>query len=283
MIENYLLDTNAVRGIGLRGFKKLYGQGHVEIYSSPFNFWEILSHLEEDFQCFKRHLLKFKYTKVLDDPKRTTQLVLFPRESGRVNKVPDHQIIQRVLKKLEGSASLGAFYSKYIKDPKGTRKISDCSLKVKKELRRRENAFKQKGVGTFLRKLYSKKIPVPEEEDYKTFDYLIRDRPERGETTTYGEKTQEINKQVYLFTSYTLQLAIKYFKSGNKVRHISRNDFEDAIITLHLNLDSDKRLISSDENVINFIEKTRNILTHVKITPAFGIQDLESFRNHFQV
>lgn len=283
MSEKFLFDTSAVRGLGSEGFKELDELDEIKVDTSPYNFWEILCHLEEDFQCYRKHLVKFKYTNVLDSPEKTTLRSLYPEQSKEIPEIPTGTIIEKVVQKLKHSSSLREFYSKNIKDSHGVRAVSDCAQRVQAKLHSMEEKFIKKSVGKILDALYSGGINESKEENYETFDRLIRDRPEEGETSTHGNKTQEVNNQVYLFTSYMLNLALKYYRNGNKVEHMDRNDFEDATITLHLNIDTDKTLVSSDSNFLDIVEKTKKILTQVELMPNFGIQSLESFRANYGV
>lgn len=64
----YLLDTSAVRFIS--GERLAEKASDVALMASPFCFWEIASHLQDegDFARIKANLMKFRHLKVLNEP-----------------------------------------------------------------------------------------------------------------------------------------------------------------------------------------------------------------------
>ena len=60
-MNNYLLDTSALRGLSNSDLQLLVDQG-VNLYASPYSYWELICHLDEPgrFKNKKAQLMKFR-------------------------------------------------------------------------------------------------------------------------------------------------------------------------------------------------------------------------------
>ena len=131
--QHYLLDTSAFISLGLQTFIKLRCW---HLHVSPYVFWERLCHLDEntDFSRAKGDFKKFKYVRVLDDPRAAIE-----KPEGRV---PDTELICGALDALSASVSLSDFYSREIHDSNNNmHQIAGCVQMARAELKRREDRY----------------------------------------------------------------------------------------------------------------------------------------------
>jgi hypothetical protein len=200
--------------------------------------------------------MKFKYLQILDDPRAEIENPLLIDDSILQERVPDHDLIAASLAALRDSNSLSVFYSAYIRDSKGKlHQISDCAASVRKSLEEAE----EKHIGfirNIINALINKQIKI--ETDIEKHQAIL-DLIEGWETVFKWRGASEIGlrerliNDTYLYWSYILHQALKYFKNNNK---IDLNDYEDGRICLHLKLNSFYYLITDDKGMQEAVNET---------------------------
>jgi hypothetical protein len=140
MSVKYLFDTSAVRGLSKKAIANLHDKE--VLYASSVSFWEILTHLEEDFAFHRNELLKLRFFKILDDPHAYLDKIFLPNNFQLQNRSPDYDIINKMIWNLWNSKSIDAFYSANITDSKGyPRETKDCVPRAQEALLSHEKIY----------------------------------------------------------------------------------------------------------------------------------------------
>jgi hypothetical protein len=243
--EDYLLDTSAFINLGLPVFTNLrYWHLHV----CPYVFWERLCHLDEktDFPRAKGEFKKFKYVRVLDDPRATIE-----KPEGRVS---DTELISGALDALNASVSLGDFYSKQIHDSNNNAyQIAGCVDVARNELKRREDryvAFITQIMGMFTSGQITR---MTDEVKHKNILALAMGWVGVAEV-----------KLIYLYFGYMFHRAFQFLESGKTMpAKADYNDYEDSNMCLHLRLDGSYCFVTDDRGAQRALEETVALLGRI--------------------
>src|ERR1035441_3364948 len=142
MQPSFLLDTSAL--IALPTSRLEEASQSASLYVSPFCFWELLTHLEDDekFRRVKGTLMKLRHVEVLDDPHAEVYRSVLPSSDNVNTGERDGDLICAALAALDDSESMEEFYKRDIRDESGqTRQIAGCVFAVRELLRIEENKF----------------------------------------------------------------------------------------------------------------------------------------------
>ena len=253
----YLLDTSAFRAISNKVLEALCDQG-LCLYTSPYVFWELLSHLDEgNFDRCKGLLMKFKYVEVLDDPQAEIETRLIPENLRLQERVPDPDLILATLGALQASDSLSSFYSSYIRDSRDRlRQISGCAAEVRKELEEKENKYVDY-ITNIIKAFSSGSVRVGTDKDHHRavlalVNGHVINMIERGASED-GLLEQVVN-DTYIYHSHVFQNALRYFRTG--AMNLPGNDYEDGCICLHLKLNVPYHLVTNDGNLSVSLNET---------------------------
>jgi hypothetical protein len=83
----YLLDTSALRAL----LGKILEE-HT-FYTSPYCFWELLTHLDEgQVTRTKGQLMKLRFTHILDDPRAAIETPLLVHDAQLQDRVSDEEL-----------------------------------------------------------------------------------------------------------------------------------------------------------------------------------------------
>src|SRR6266508_328659 len=95
--RTYLLDTSAFRA--LPAGQLATASGIARLMVSPFCFWELLTHLEEDeqFLRIKGNLMKFRHVAVLDDPRAAIEREIVRPGDSVHERVEDSDVVYATL------------------------------------------------------------------------------------------------------------------------------------------------------------------------------------------
>ena len=247
MQPSFLLDTSAFKA--LRTCQLEAASRSVSVYASPFCFWELLTHLEDDeqFRRVKGNLMKFRHVAVLDDPHAEVYRLVFPSSDKVHTRVRDGDLVYAALAALDDSRSTQEFYERFIQDESGQiRSIAGCGSAVRGVLQTEENRFQ-----TLLREIAAavraEKVRLIEASDY---DQGVQDLS-RGWWLQVGDRATEAPavyeqfvRKTYLYHSYLIRRAGEY--ATRDTDWIDPNDFEDARLCLHLGLDDFTAVVTND-------------------------------------
>ena len=144
MQRSYLLDTSAFRAVPAARLGAVSQETRLLV--SPFCFWELLTHLEDEgqFDRVKGNLMKFRHVSVLDDPLASIERDVVLRGDAVHERPDDSELIYATLAALRDSASLSEFYAKHIRDDQNqVHRIAGCVARVRDVLKTEEQLFQE--------------------------------------------------------------------------------------------------------------------------------------------
>jgi hypothetical protein len=280
-VPSYLLDTSAVRGASGDRLAQKTSTG--ALLASPFCFWEIASHLqaEGDFARIKANLMKFRHLKVLNEPTTSAEHDLNLAQIGIDDSLEAPDVIYAALAALRASNSIEEFFKCRIRDGKGVvRQLDGCVARIQKMLARGESEFKD-FIANVRQLLIDQTIVLNTPDDYHasildlTNGWWIQVK-ERTDLTDGSYRN--LIRRGYFFYAYVLYRSAYY--AARRGANIDINDFEDAKLLLHLSIDDDVTVVTSDIDLGKCLQQTVDTLnglgddwykTNVKVC------DMESF------
>ncbi len=260
-----------MRGASVQTIENLQRRNYY-LCVSPYSFWETLCHLDEgDFGRSKGQLLKFDRVGILDDPRAEIEAPICNADPDLEDRSPDGHLIKAVLVSLRTSVSLRAFYSSNIQDSKGRmRQISGIADRVRAALDEEERRYIRM-TNDIVQALASG--TVAHETDRHRHraildlveGYVIQ-LSQRG-ASEIGLRARLINDS-YIHYAYIFIRALKLFQFRNT--QLSRNDYEDGRICLHLKLNVPYCLVTADKRQKETIEEIIAIVRRLD-DPQFQI------------
>ena len=243
----YFLDTSAFRAIPAT--KLAAFAPRERLWVSPFCFWELLKHLDNDegFARVKGRLMKFRYVSVLDhDPWASGALRVVSSDDPVHKRPTDSSLIYGMLAALRDSVTLTEFYAKYAKDDQGqVRQIDGWVARIKHVLVADEQRF-QVYVAQIMSAVREESVSLTSLEDRHqgTLDIVnARMIQLRDAVEDLPQAKERVIRQTYADSSYVLQLAADRLR-----RHadVMPKDYEDAMSCLHLSLDQPIVAVTND-------------------------------------
>ena len=265
MPRSYLLDTSAFRGIGAA--KLAASRTAVQLYASPFCFWELLTHLEDEgqFERIKGNLMKFRHVQILDDPWVSVErgLVL---ESDAVHQRPeDSELAYATLAALSDSASVSEFYAKQFRDSQGqAREIAGSVGRIRDILKEDEDRFKEY-IAMVMSVVRSGAVSLatPTDQHRATLQIVDAWRIQLGDRVQHSNAAHSrLVRRSYVYSAYVLHLANDYVRRG--ATSVDQNDFEDARFCLHLALDANVTAVTSDAALQRCLKGTFALLASLR-------------------
>ena len=256
----YFLDTSALRALS---FARLRAASRVAgLLVSPFCFWELLTHLEDEgqFDRIKSHLMKFRHVQVLDDPRAVIERALVRPGDTVHERVEDSDVIYATLAALRASGSVRDMYVKQIRDGKGqVRQIERCVERAREVLAQEERRFKDylNQVIAALRNGHVSLV-TPAEIHQGTLDVIKAWWIQLGDRVDPSDETRErLARREYVYSAYIVRRAIDYVERGALV---DPNDFEDAGLCRHLSLDDELVVVTGDGGLRRCLERSFALL-----------------------
>jgi hypothetical protein len=246
---SFLLDTSAFIALPTRRLEE--ASRSASLYVSPFCFWELLTHLEDDgkFSRVKGTLMKFRHVAVRDDPQAEVYRFVLPSSDSVHTRVRDGDLVYAALAALDDSESTKEFYKRDIQDESGQRRqIAGCVAAIRQLLRIEENKFQ-----AFLRAVAAEvragNVRLLEASDY---DHAVQ-ALSRGSWLKIGDRAngapvvyEQFVRKTYMYHSYVIHRAREYAASSTAIIDPEPNDFEDARLCLHLGLDDFTAVVTND-------------------------------------
>jgi hypothetical protein len=256
-MPTYLLDTSAVRSASAQ---RLGEKAQVaELLASPFSFWEIASHLEDqkDFNRIKANLMKFRHVKLLQEPTASAEQDLALAQIGVEDSLETPDVIYAMLAALRASKSIDELYKCRIQDSKGTmRQIDGCVARIQDMLAAGERQFK--GFIANVRDMLRNREVVLETPSAfhdgildLTNGWWIQVSPRSDQS---DESYRKLIKRGYFFYAYVLYRAANY--ADRHATNIDANDFEDAKLLLHVTIDDEVTIVTSDKGLKTCLQDT---------------------------
>ena len=257
MTKTFLLDTSSYRALSATTMKKLRSL-NIRLVTSPYCFWELLTHLDEkeQFDRFKGRFMNFKFLEILDDPLAQIELSLGVKDNARLKRVPDTDIVYGALAALREARDLEQFYASYVKDSNGElRLLRESAERTRKILENEERRFVS-FVEDFVSALRDGTVRIEKDEEFQRafFDLVngevqvLESRGADGDELRY-----KVIEYFYFYFSVILRLAEYYHK--NRTFKVNWNDYEDSRIVLHLALNTPYNFVTGDIKLFSILEE----------------------------
>ncbi len=256
MRRSYLLDTSAFQAVP--GNRLREASLHSRLLVSPFCFWELLTHLDDEgrFELSKGNLMKLKYVSVLNDPKTSIERDVGPASSDIHQRPADTEFIYATLAALKDSTSVSNFYSKHIRVHSDIRQIAGCVGRICDSLEAEERRF-QHYVVEVMTAIRTGRVAVEESADrHQAALQIVNAWSEHFAEKAVDESTARAaaKRRMYIYSSYVLHLAIDCLQRGSET--IAKNDFEDSCFCQHLALDAETIAVTGDNGLRRRLQDT---------------------------
>jgi hypothetical protein len=253
----YLLDTSAIRWAPCRKLAEK-AQEH-ELLASPFAFWEIASHLgdPEDFGRIKANLVKFRHVELLQEStaEAEREIALAPVDIENSLEAPD--VIYAMLAALDKSNSVDQLYMCRIRDSNGAvREIDGCVSRIQDIRMTGKRQFRE-FIAKVIKLLQTRRVVLDTPRAFHdgtldlTNGWWIQVKPRSDGS---DESYRKLIKRGYFFYAYVLRRAAYYAEPN--ARTFDENDFEDAMQLLHLTIDAEVTVVSSDDGLRTCLQET---------------------------
>ncbi len=288
---SYLIDTSALRALSTKAIQNIFDQ-YTHLFVSPYCFWELLCHLDEEkkFDYYKTQLLKFKYVKVLDDPDAVFYTSFLPNDPTLQERVSDDDLIYPMVSVLHSSDSLKTFYSQSVRAFNGKRRqIADCATRTREVLAQGDTRYIY-FIHKIMKIFQSGELDIETDKPY-SYHQRILEFVEGGDVWRLQEKgvsenglREKVIVHSYIYWSYLFHRALHYFRKG-KIR-IDPHDFEDSMICRHLTLRTPYCLVTADKEMKVALEETISLLKRLN-KPQFyttlrvkNMEDIQNLNNY---
>jgi hypothetical protein len=258
-----LLDTSAFISLSSDELEQ-YNLRKLKIMISPYTFWELLCHLDEDWFRNKGQICKCSNVKILDDPQAIIDTNFEYRIVRLINRLPDNELIPEILECLNKSNSINDFYSSNFIDSRGNKRlISDCSERVRKILDGEAEKYFNFIEKIRIRLVQEKYNMDSDEECHRIIMSLTK--VDKIYKKNNSKQTKDLSHQIinkyYLYFAYIFERIKKLLQDSGA--QPQRNDYEDSKICLHLYINKPLKFITMDErfskSLINSIERLKRI------------------------
>jgi hypothetical protein len=271
LTHEYVLDTSVLRGTAAATLKAIARANALLI--SPLSILELFCHLDEvtirrptvegAFRYMKATLLKCEGATILGDP--------FAEAAEAVGATPINptafvrMVFPQILAALRDSDSLPEFYAATVRHPSGERsRCADLAAAARRMLATQEAQWT-----VFVRRVRNElasKWSFLDQSSRVTADFprvlfnyvsgtalgFAEVYPKAGGRTNVGQQFYSIG----LWLGYTVARIKKYEEArapGGDLL-IDENDFEDAAIVRHIELDGARTLVTADKGTLDAIQ-----------------------------
>ena len=261
MSQSFLLDTSAFRSLSKEALE-LVSNYHA-LYTSPFCFWELLTHLDEykDFERAKGQFMKFTHIQVLDDPYAAVESPWLLENTELKDRPPDEDLIYATLAPLKASTSLEEFYLARIADSQGRQyEVNGCVARAREDLHKAEDKFTG-FIESVLDLMRRGQIQYEASEDrHRAVLSLVEGwiiRLQQQGASGSGMR-EALTAGTYVYCSYVFHRAIDYFRR-NKIK-LDRNDYGDVALCLHIALNTPYCVVAGDQDIRSILMETISLL-----------------------
>ena len=261
MKQKIIFDTSAFRAISLENLERLFSQGF-ELMAPSYCFWEVFSHLDENgnYKRIKTELMKFRYIEVLDDAYGMLIKDILKNDMKLQEHIPDNEVIHVVLRAINQSDTLKDLYDTNVEGSKGQIHLIKNSVKRGKNLLEKLEIEYQDFVKNIVKVIKEHNLKdCTLEGCHNSILSLIKGEVQNliAKGAEENGLSESIAKEMYIFYSVIFYNSLKC--SINR-SNIDPNDYEDARTCLHLKLNQDIFFAVEDNNTMQALKKTLEIV-----------------------
>ncbi len=291
-MATYLLDTNALQGIGFHDLRAARAAGH-DLLASPISFWELVCHLDSsNFSQSKANALKLSVCQVLDDPLAEIASDLGCPQAADTSRFEDKLAIPPLLSELEQASTYEEFCRRSVAVVGTSRRVGEIAANAESHLSAEENTFVDKIRSTRdrIRNLYTRdgrlELAGREfcQESLSLAEGLVQDFTAAGCQATFAATA---NRTV-LGAGYAVARALYYARLPDSAT-IDGNDLEDYFISLHLESASGRVMVTNDSGTQDAIRRVLDEFHQYAAQLGHNFQtnarviDRDSFRTETQI
>jgi len=261
-----LLDTSAFKALSRDQLASAQLKGW-HLLTSPYCFWELLSHLDEQqpFAKAKGNLMKYRGVEIVDKP--LDRLVARSKTSAEP-RIWSSDLAYAALAAIDAAESFDDMKRSVIKDDAGNHRgpLGDCAARARAALAEAEVKF-QEVMGEVIEVLRSGQAGAStliEKHDAVTDMVSARGTPWSDTPDVRREEgatEDQILAHSYVYWAYVLLRAKDLADIGATT--CARNDFEDGQLCAYVPLDEPLWVVSGDKKLLDVLIETRNILVPV--------------------
>ena len=256
----YILDTCAIRSISRKKLESAIRNG-ADLSVCPITCCELASHLikapEDDYAIALSNFLKCRVPRLLDD-----SAVLWAERAGVPHSVnqsrrDDRGLLEQMLGIVSKTGSLDDLHAKYLRYPDGVLcPLVDCGKVFELILRTEEDWY----VDRMKRLLSGSEFFRPRNGQYRvTKEILLANlaRVGRGMSEDLSISPGEAISKGLAQAAYIGYMLYRLYRAKNSGRNdIDRNDYEDAIICLAIDVYAGDVLVTGDKGTISALMDT---------------------------
>ncbi|MFP4028472.1 MAG: hypothetical protein ACLFWL_11835 [Candidatus Brocadiia bacterium] len=253
-MSSFLLDTSAFRAISRKNLVNWSERCRISI--SPVTFYELIRHLDEGGEChFRRYrgqVLKCRQVKILEDPFLETAESPGMQWDFNPSRRDDRKIIVRLIDQLKDADTLDDFYSRSIKTPSwGIMDLRHLCERMRANIKRDERGYSI--MFQRIARLLQKKYPVKVLRGYKTIDIVkeVMFSSASKSAEKHAPDSNAVVDAVHCFRGYVCARAKDCLTAAGSVTEMKlpKNDMRDGWICVHLKMDTDRTLVTSDKKM----------------------------------
>ena len=264
--KTVLLDTSAFKDLP-KGKWVQAARGGFQLTASPYCFWELLCHLDEepDFKKAKGRLIKFHGVKIVDKP---FDRALVKNKPDAEKKVWSSDLIYAALAAVEAASSLDDLNASLIVDEAGNeRALKDCVNRIKEVLDEEENRFREV-MTKLISVIKSGQVKVDKPIDqHNAILSLVASRgtplPDTADLDYETVDEDQLIAFTYVYWGYVIHRAIQLANAGG--RTCAKNDFEDGQLCAYIPLDRSMIVVSGDIKLLETLAAVRDVLMKNKL------------------
>lgn len=258
-----LLDTSTFRSLSVKELEQ-YNSEEFKIMISPYTFWELLCHLEEDWSQYRNQIIKCLKVKILDDPRAIIETELQYKVERLNNRLPDNKLIPEIIEHLRQSNSINDFYNNDFIDSKGKmRLIKECSIRVQEILDNKEEEYINY-VGDIKKLIMEKKYDLNSDECcHNLITELVEGAVVCAKNNSKQKKDirSQITDKYYLYFAYIFERTKQLLNDRRALPE--RNDYEDCMICLHLSISQSLLFITMDKGFAKALNNALKLLRRI--------------------
>jgi hypothetical protein len=294
MTYTYIFDTSALRSA--KGEDLKTASDKMKIALSPITTYELLCHLDDTkkngeaaYSVIKGNLMKCTLFEILHDPFAAFRASIGINNNINQTRFEEPHVLTQALKCLEESSNLEEFYNKQIVFPNGDigliLGIAERSRKVFDE----ENSRYMAHVSLLYKNINDAGLNYSNMKAQKFIEICTNGVKSlaKSYTVNYELFEAKIFAASYPYVAYKLARLLEYQRKAIESKTsfcIDKNDTEDSIICLHLNLADPIALVTNDHGTSNALDLSFGYLDEVlrsrgeKFNFAVKVLDYETFQ-----
>ncbi len=247
-MASYLLDTNALQGIGFRDLRAARDAGH-ELLASPISFWELVCHLSPiGFGRSKANVLKLSVCQVLDDPLAELAADLGCPQAANPSRFEDRRAILLLLPELQQASTYQDFCRRSVLVDGTSRSVGDIASSAETHLSTEEEIFVERVRNTreTIRRLYTRgnRLELTGIGFCRESTDLAHGLVQGFSTAGCQVRVAAVADRTLLGAGYAVARALHYARLRDEAT-IDGNDLEDMFLCLHLGVTSGRVMVTN--------------------------------------